>query len=245
MMSPSLTSSASRAFTSRVPLPTYRRVSFCFHRNISILANNSELSFNGSGYPYRWLRDACRCPLCVHPSTSQKLHRTSDIPLDIKPQSEGIIASKDGIRITWKDRHQSFYSTSFLEQHSSPERLEESHKDIKRIPWDGSDISTSPNLFLPYDSLQTPLGLLTAIIQLSQFGLLLVLGVPSSETSDETCELRKLAGHFGELRHTFYGELWDVRNIRNSKNVAYTNLDLGLHMDLLYVIPCRCQIEGC
>lgn len=233
-----LASLASRTSASCIRLPIYREASFALHRSISISANDSKLSFKGSEYPYRWLRDACRCPSCVHPSTSQKLHRTSDIPLDIKPQSEGTIANDDGLRITWTNGHQSFYSTSFLERHSSPEKLAESHRDVERIPWDASAIATSQNLFLPYDSLQSPLGLLTAITQLSQFGLLFVSGVPNIETSNEACELRKLAGRFGELRHTFYGELWDVKNVRNSKNVAYTNLDLGLHMDLLYVTPC-------
>lgn len=88
---------------------------------------------------------------------------------------------------------------------------------------------------MPYASLQTPSGLLSAITQLSQSGLLFISGVPNLETSDELCELRSLAEHFGDIRPTFYGEVWDVMNIRNSRNIAYTNLDLGLHMDLLYV----------
>ena len=50
---------------------------------------------------------------------------------------------------------------------------------------------------------------------------------------DETCELRALAAAFGRIRYTFYGHVWNVRNIKESRNIAYTNLDLGLHMDLL------------
>lgn len=39
----------------------------------------------------------------------------------------------------------------------------------------------------------------------------------------------------GEIRHTFYGPLWDVRSLgSSSRNIAYTNVDLGLHMDLCY-----------
>lgn len=69
-----------------------------------------------------------------------------------------------------------------------------------------------------------------------KYGILFVAGVPNIETSHEKCELRALAELFGELRSTFYGPLWDVVNIHNSRNIAYTNLDLGLHMDLLYVL---------
>jgi hypothetical protein len=57
--------------------------------------------------------------------------------------------------------------------------------------------------------------------------------VPNEDTVDATCELRKLAETFSNIRETFYGQVWDVVNVRNSRNIAYTNLDLGLHMDLL------------
>ena len=42
-----------------------------------------------------------------------------------------------------------------------------------------------------------------------------------------------MARLFGEIRPTFYGLVWDVKNKRNSKNIAYTNLNLGFHMDIL------------
>ncbi|KAF8639197.1 hypothetical protein AX17_001683 [Amanita inopinata Kibby_2008] len=80
----------------------------------------------------------------------------------------------------------------------------------------------------------------------SKYGLLIVTGVPNLETSTEKCELRALASKFGEIRPTFYGLLWDVVNERNSKNIAYTNLHLDLHMDLLYFQhPPRYQILHC
>lgn len=97
-----------------------------------------------------------------------------------------------------------------------------------------SYLSQASHLFLPYESLHTPSGLLAGINQLSRLGLLVVTGVSNVESSNQTCELRKLAELFGEIRNTFYGDLWDVKNVRNARNIAYTNLDLGLHMDLLY-----------
>jgi hypothetical protein len=172
----------------------------------------------------------------VHPSTSQKLRRISGINLDIKPASEGIRATDEGLHVEWTTGHKSFYTATFLERHSSPSKLFEAHKDVPRISWDASSISKTPDLFLPYKSLQTPTGLLAAINQLSQLGLLFITGVPNVESSNQTCELRTLAQIFGDIRSTFYGELWDVKNVRNSRNIAYTNLDLGLHMDLLYVV---------
>jgi len=188
-----------------------------------------------TSFPYIWLRDSCQSQSCVHPSTSQKLHRTSDIPLDIKPTANGVEVVDDGINIQWMTGHKSFYPIAFLERHSSPGKLSKYHKDIPQQPWDATNITSTPNLFLPYTTLQSTSGLLAAINQLSTHGLLFLTGVPNSETSSDSCELRTLAESFGEIRHTFYGEVWDVKNVRNSRNIAYTNLDLGLHMDLLYV----------
>ncbi|PWN53692.1 hypothetical protein IE53DRAFT_404513, partial [Violaceomyces palustris] len=69
-------------------------------------------------------------------------------------------------------------------------------------------------------------------------GFAFVTGLPTEKTATEAGEnaasLRELAEMMGEIRNTFYGQLWDVRSLASSRNIAYTNLDLGLHMDLLY-----------
>jgi gamma-butyrobetaine dioxygenase len=46
--------------------------------------------------------------------------------------------------------------------------------------------------------------------------------------------LASLGDMLGDVRRTWYGDkVWDVTSMKNSKNIAYTNLDLGLHMDLV------------
>lgn len=73
-------------------------------------------------------------------------------------------------------------------------------------------------------------------------GLAFVTGLPTAVKGGEMSpgpnspELARLADLLGEIRHTFYGPLWNVRSLPSavSKNIAYTNVDLGLHMDLLY-----------
>jgi hypothetical protein len=172
----------------------------------------------------------------VHPSTKQKLHKTSDISEDIRPVSldqRGIRVNEcGGLEINWIDGHQSVFSRSFLEVHSDEKKLHRFHHDLTRITWDNKSIKES-DLFIPYESIRTANGLLLAIDQLVRYGLLFVTGMPNQETGDERCELRKVGETFGELRSTFYGMVWDVANKKESKNIAYTNLDLGLHMDLL------------
>ena len=69
-------------------------------------------------------------------------------------------------------------------------------------------------------------------------GFAFVTGLPTEKTATEagpnSASLRDLAEMMGEIRNTFYGPLWDVQSKASSRNIAYTNLDLGLHMDLLY-----------
>ncbi|KAG2049701.1 Clavaminate synthase-like protein [Suillus hirtellus] len=232
-----------------MPTPTKSPVlqlsSMVVHR---VTATDSRLIVPtlGASFPHRWLRDACQCATCVHPSTSQKLRRTSDVPADIRPIPHGVTFQDNGTHIEWTDNHKSFYEHSFLERYSSSPRLSSFHKDVQPISWDVSTISQVPDLYMSYDSINKPSQLISAITQLTRYGLLFLTGVPNTEHTNKACELRKLANIFGELRETFYGELWDVKNIRNSKNIAYTNLDLGMHMDLLYFEhPPRYQILHC
>ncbi|KAJ7206510.1 hypothetical protein GGX14DRAFT_637395 [Mycena pura] len=200
----------------------------------------------GASFPFVWLRDSCLSPKCIHPSTSQKLHRSSDIPRDVRPAEDGVALSHDGLHIRWADGHSSFFPREFLHRHSSRERLAAFHADVQERPWGAAEISRNPNLFVAYAALQSPAGLRTAIDQLCADGLLFVSGVPHRETAHATCELRRLAETFSHVRETFYGQVWDVVSLRNSRNIAYTNLDLGLHMDLLYFKnPPKYQILHC
>lgn len=194
---------------------------------------NDGLIYDGHSYPFTWLRDACQCPSCLHPSTLQKLHRTSDVPFVVKPRDGGVRISDDGVHVTWDSGHRSHYPADFLNRYASRETTHAFHRDVDKVEWDTEHVKSAQDLFLPYEALATPSGLLAAITQLTRYGLLFVSAVPNERTTNEECELRKLGQRFGELRTTFYGETWDVKNVKNSRNIAYTNVDLGLHMDLL------------
>ena len=222
-----------------------RRHSFS---TINIKEDSVSVASFSASYPFLWLRDSCQCAACVHPSTRQKLHRSSDIPLDIKPldKSGSIQATTNpaGLTVEWpalgegQKPHSSFYSADFLQRHSTPSRLSDFHRDVAARPWTAERFTklSRDELLIPYNNLSDRRTLSSVYSQLLRDGLVFLKDVPTTETSNETCELRTLAGKLGEIRRTFYGETWDVRNVRNSKNIAYTNLDLGLHMDLLCVL---------
>ena len=199
-------------------------------------------ALNNISFPYIWLRDSCQSSKCIHEKSTQKLHRSSDIPLNIapieSPAGEGVRITPNGINIVWNDGHTSSFDQAFLERHASTSKLMEWHLDhhLTEEVWTHTSISNLPNLFIPYDKIKTPSGLVEAITQISKYGLLFISGVPNQETSHDTCELRSLAERFGEIRPTFHGVFWDVVNGANgSRNIAYTDLELGLHMDIMYV----------
>jgi gamma-butyrobetaine dioxygenase len=206
-----------------------------------------ELDGGHTPLPFRWLRDACPCARCVHPSTRQKLFETSALAADaVAPRASRVVG--ESVEVAWGDGHASAYPREYLERYASAGARARFHHDgdARPVRWDAARIRTTPALHVSYASLASAPGRLAAYTQLARYGLLFVAGVPTQETSDEKCELRALAGVFGELRSTFYGPTWDVRSVRDSANIAYTDLNLGLHMDLLYFAhPPRYQILHC
>jgi len=77
-----------------------------------------------------------------------------------------------GFASSGQDGHESFYDRSFLKRHSSHDGLSAFHKDIRKEPWNNRDIlSKGNNLFVTYESLQEPGGLLAAIAQIAKYGL--------------------------------------------------------------------------
>ena len=185
-----------------------------------------------------FLRDACTCPQCVNPSSKQKNFQTTDIPADISATS--VKALEDGeMQITWANdirgfgpEHTSNYPKQFFSIHSSRAEIRKNRCFEIGNPqtWDKARISRHLQFVNYEDYMTSDQALYRSLYQLHYFGLLLVRGVPDSETAVENITRR-----IGNLRDTFYGRTWDVRSVPEAKNVAYTAHYLGLHMDLLYM----------
>ena len=235
-------------------LPKYRlfqvmRPSTIFWRHTSSLQVGLE-GVRVPGIPqrfsYPWLRDSCQCPQCVHPTTKQKLHESSFVDAHVRPRSgeDSVSLTPTGdLSIDWDANsdftgspHTSVYSRLWLERYASPTKLKAFHRDLDPTLWEVADIEDSKDLFVSYEGLKDRPTLLRAMRHFIHFGLIFIHGVPSEHTDGASCELQNFATIFGEIRETFYGRVWDVRNVKNSKNIAYTDLNLDLHMDLLYVL---------
>jgi gamma-butyrobetaine dioxygenase len=271
LRSPAATFSVTTAWRTAWKLNPHRRNHSAYGKlrpdfPVALSDHSLHIKWNGSkqvALPYTWLRDSCPCPECIHPSTRQKLHRTSDVPTNVKPLRVQWVF-KDGARnlaVEW-DRsifrhdtgsvglmghsvpanippHQSFYPDLFLQLHISSEEQNKFHhaSSLQMIPWEKPDLQRQESLFLPYEHVKSSKdGFRQALTQLAQFGLLILTDVPNRIPREgDDWELRKVANLFSHVRETFYGQLWDVKSLPKnaSKNIAYTDLDLDLHMDLL------------
>lgn len=187
-----------------------------------------------STYSYLWLRDNCQCPRCLHPSSSQKLHSSADIPLDIKPTAVKIIGEE--AEITWNaplrheketEAHVSRFPLDFLRRYQSDESSEKFRfNHLVPQTWSSEEYKLD---WVSYDDyMKTDEGLHTVVQRLYNKGLVFLKDVP---ITDEACT--QVAERIGPVQETFYGRDFDVKNIAKSINIAYTSLYLGFHMDLM------------
>ncbi|KAH7413267.1 hypothetical protein BKA64DRAFT_703374 [Cadophora sp. MPI-SDFR-AT-0126] len=189
------------------------------------------------GFHPVFLRDACTCPKCVDPSSTQKQFQTTDIPRTIRANS--IEKRENGdFAITWENDipgfgpdHVSTYSTKFFDICDfRSARLQDRSEHVRPRLWNRFRIEEELQFVNFADYMEDDKQLFRALFQLQTRGLLLLRNVPESEES-----VAEIAGRIGTIRDTFYGRTWDVKSVAQAKNVAYTHQFLGLHMDLLYM----------
>jgi len=153
------------------------------------------------------------------------------------------------VRITWENDlpgygadHVSTFPAEFFAIHQDQTSLNKDRymTDDPKL-WDRDSITKNLQFVDYEDYMAADETLYRALRQLRQYGLLIVRGVPESETS-----VISIGERMGNLRDTFYGRTWDVKSVPQAKNVAYTAQYLGLHMDLLYMTnPPGLQLLHC
>ncbi|KAF1808064.1 Clavaminate synthase-like protein [Eremomyces bilateralis CBS 781.70] len=217
----------------------------------STTLSDSELigiDVNGHMTPFHaiFLRDSCSCAACIDPSTRQKLFQTADIPLELRPRIEQ--STDETVRLSWENDvagfssdHETVISKAFLADVLALQTkvLREKTEDPQtQLYWDAAQMEKENSSISYHDYQSTAGGVFEIVDRLWRYGLAFLKDVP-----DEVDSIEKIATRIGPLRNSFYGTTWDVRSIPNSKNIAYTDKFLGLHMDLLYMVnPPRIQI---
>ncbi|GAA5936067.1 hypothetical protein JCM1841_000007 [Sporobolomyces salmonicolor] len=195
--------------------------------------------------PNLFLRDASVHPDHVHPSSNQKLFRTTDVPVEGKLVGYGVhdIPGKGDCLVTeWstplqgapvKSAKLSVVPLDVLVALMKGDRSLEGKLPSARV-WDRPRLDQTL-VRTPYDQfMSSDSALFDTLDGLVKDGIVFLTGVPTSPREGHHTELRKAVERIGSLRRTWYGDLWDVKAEEASKNIAYTNLDLGLHMDLTH-----------
>ncbi|KAK0744589.1 hypothetical protein B0T21DRAFT_344772 [Apiosordaria backusii] len=201
-----------------------------------------------------WLRDSCSCPKCLDPDSGQKTFSTTDL-LDVPiTKRENVRLQNDGsLEVIWEhdslsngESHRTILSASELNllYHNNNPRIQ-LQPPIPRTLWDNAsftDLVRTGACHIDYnDWRHNDEAFWTAFHQFTQTGLLFLTNVPQEEHS-----VISIANRIGPLQYTFYGWTWDVKSKPRAENVAYTNVFLGLHQDLMYHDPIpRLQLLHC
>jgi alpha-ketoglutarate-dependent taurine dioxygenase len=181
------------------------------------------------------LRDQCQCDQCIDPSTKQRSFSFHDIPENVHAVQGG--NTDDGsFIVSWENDIKGFsnHTSTFSLEELKAMACGRSLRPIPRLepadPWDATSIAERL-MTVSYDDYMTSEKHFLEITKaLQRDGLVFVKGVPSSTES-----VRQIVERIGPIRNTFYGSTWDVKSKPNAENVAYTDKELGFHMDLLYM----------
>ena len=173
-----------------------------------------------------WLRDNCACPSCRHPQAMERLYMF----IDHEPPSITHVTRTraDVLEVHFTqgtEHHVSRFDTAWLRQHcySSAARNE---AQATRALWDAGLNGSVPTVdFGAY--METEEGLRAWITAIRSHGIVLLQGVPQ-----EPGKLLDVARRIGPVRHTNFGDHYDVISMPKPNAVAYTSLGLELHNDL-------------
>ncbi|KAI0108642.1 Trimethyllysine dioxygenase [Nemania sp. FL0031] len=180
----------------------------------------------GNQLHYFWLRDNCRCSVCVNQDTRQRNFNTFELPLDIEPVR--LTKSESGVEIQWShESHVSFYTWKFLEPYVKGNRPQPEDVPIEYFGHEGK-----PDSRIEYDEFSKnetdAMRRLTDMIKRN--GFVIVTGVPTDSAKPTEELLKKI----GPIRETHYGGFYDFIPDGLYADTAYTNLALPAHTDNTY-----------
>lgn len=198
-------------------------------------ANSHQLTI-----PNLFLRDASVHASHVHPDSKQKLFRTTDVPLEGEVVGFGVheIAGEEHLVMEWTtavegvEKKAAKLSVTPLSLLLNLVKGKKAEQVPSAQGWTKEQLEGRLG-HVPYSAYLNNDGtLLASLDALLKDGILMLEGVPTEVKEGQQTELRKVVERISSVRRTWYGDLFDVKAEQGSKNIAYTNLDLGLHMDL-------------
>jgi len=220
------------------PMPAPHRVSRIAHdaQALKLHWDDGRLS----RFEAIWLRDNCACPACRHPQAMERLYMFIDHESPHITQVAQITA--DALEVHFSqgtENHVSRFDMAWLRQHCYSDAARKEARATRTL-WDAGLNGAVPTVdFEAY--METEEGLRAWIRAIRSHGIVLLQGVPR-----EPGKLLDVARRIGPVRHTNFGDHYDVISMPDPNAVAYTALGLELHHDLgNWRFPPDVQMLGC
>ncbi|XP_035824799.1 gamma-butyrobetaine dioxygenase [Aplysia californica] len=172
-----------------------------------------------------WLRHSCHCPLCRHDNGQRLLDPAT---IQASCTMERIQQTGSYLEILWRQNgeyHSGHVPIEFLRDHNyNEETMLATRKRVKCA----KSVTEIPTV--QYDEIRSSQkGLLKWLQQINEAGLSIVKGVPTEDSM-----VLEVAELIAPVSKGIYGYTFDVEAMPDAINVAYTNVHLDLHMDLVY-----------
>ncbi|XP_074659589.1 2-(trimethylamino)ethylphosphonate dioxygenase-like isoform X2 [Tubulanus polymorphus] len=183
-------------------------------------SNEKSASFNSL-----WLRHHCQCTECVQPHSGQKLVNPLTFPINLTLKDSAV---KDGlVTLKWnEDDHVAQIPLEYLLENQYSPEARKTQDDIRDVSYlMGPDVPT-----VECDEvMNSQEGLLSWLVALNEFGAAVVKKCPKKKGF-----LDKIVPRITNIMPTIYGHNFVVEDTDRPVNVAYSNIRLDLHMDLIY-----------
>ena len=191
-----------------------------------------------SQFNYLWLRD--NCPSDIHPTARERTFNLLTVSENIQPKEFSFC--KDKLIIKWNEgNHTSEFPTEWLRKNCYTLKNSQSYESPYLL-WDNNLSKSLDKIKIDCaEIMESDEGILKYLKQLHYYGFSLVENAPTAKNSG--AEVIERISHF---RQTFFETPFEVINIPNPNNSAYTALGLRNHLDLpYYEIPPGYQFLHC
>ena len=180
-----------------------------------------------SKFHFMWLRD--NCPYGVHPTARQRTFNLLNVTEKIFPKSYEI--TKDNkLEIIWSEgNHKSHYDLNWLRRNCYTINNQQKYVS-PYILWNKNLNNNLNKISIEYEEVMgSDNGLLKWLELLHIYGFSLLKNAPTTNKS-----ALKILNKISHTRETFFGTPFEVINIPNPNNTAYTADSLRNHTDLPY-----------
>lgn len=182
--------------------------------------------------PALWLRDHCRGPECRDPVSGQRLVDITDIPTDVTIANAALDGG-DVIIEFMPDGHRSAFAGDWIYRNAPADDAPPGDRTAaSKILWRGDDFTAGLPRTGYANFAAGGAALRDALAAVRDFGFVLLDDVPCRPG-----QVLEVIAHFGYVRETNYGALFEVRTRVDANNLAYTNRGLGCHLDNPYRDP--------